>query len=60
MKYHKVPVFAEDLDESWKARRETFMRFVRFVLASYVAGILTIKGLTLAGVAASEQLGLAH
>lgn len=53
-------MFAEDLDESWKARRETFMRFVRFVLASYVAGILTIKGLTLAGVAASEQLGLAH
>lgn len=60
MKYHKIPVYSLDADESWQARRKLFLRFAGFVAASYVAGVLSLKALTLGSIYVAESLGYAN
>lgn len=57
MKYHSIPIYAEEADESAKARRNLFLRYIGFLAASYLTGVASLKVLTLASIFVAESVG---
>ena len=57
MKYPNIPVYEEYPDESAAARARVFAKFLAFVGASYVVGLVSLKVATLAAIEISESLG---